>query len=177
MGELEAAHLRRLGFAVGMDEPYQHYQFAGRADVIAWDLGRQALLHIENRTRFPDFQEMAGAFNAKRAYLGRVLAERLGVGRWCSETHAIVALWSSEVVHALRLRTDSFRTLCPDPPTSLESWWAGEPPTIGKRSCLVALDPLAPARKRLWIGLENALANLPRHRGYADVARLLARAA
>lgn len=25
MGELEAAHLRRLGFPVGIDEPYQHY--------------------------------------------------------------------------------------------------------------------------------------------------------
>jgi transcriptional regulator with XRE-family HTH domain len=35
MGELEAAALRRHGFAVAIDEPYQHFQFAGRADVVA----------------------------------------------------------------------------------------------------------------------------------------------
>ncbi len=35
LGELEAAHLRELGFGVAIDEPYQHYQFAGRADVVA----------------------------------------------------------------------------------------------------------------------------------------------
>ena len=78
MGEVEAGHLRRLalGPTVALDEPYQHFQFAGRADLIACDLDRRALLHVENRTRFPDFQDMAGAFNAKRAYLGRVLADR-----------------------------------------------------------------------------------------------------
>jgi hypothetical protein len=39
---------------------------------------------IENRTRFPDFGETAGAFNAKRAYLGAALAERVGISRWAS---------------------------------------------------------------------------------------------
>jgi hypothetical protein len=39
MGELEAGHLRALGYVVSIDEPYQHYQFAGRADVITWRLG------------------------------------------------------------------------------------------------------------------------------------------
>ena len=29
MGELEGAHLQRLGFSVAIDEPYQHFQFAG----------------------------------------------------------------------------------------------------------------------------------------------------
>ncbi len=29
MGESEAGHLRRMSFSVGVDEPYQHYQFAG----------------------------------------------------------------------------------------------------------------------------------------------------
>ena len=103
MGEVEAAHFRRLGFQVGLDEPYQHYQFAGRADVVIWDVERRALLHIENRTRFPDFQETAGSFNAKRAYLGAAFANRLALGRWESETHVVVALWSAEVLHALRL--------------------------------------------------------------------------
>src|SRR5690348_8877134 len=31
MGEFEAQHLQQAGFKVGIDEPYQHYQFAGRA--------------------------------------------------------------------------------------------------------------------------------------------------
>jgi transcriptional regulator with XRE-family HTH domain len=84
MGEIEAAHFRRLEYRVAIDEPYQHYQFAGRADLVAWDVDSRALLHLENRTRFPDVQDMAGAYNAKRAYFGRVFAERLGgfkVGR------------------------------------------------------------------------------------------------
>ena len=55
MGEYEASHLRALGFKVGIDEPYQHYQFAGRADLVAWDVDARAFLHIENGTRFPDF--------------------------------------------------------------------------------------------------------------------------
>jgi hypothetical protein len=66
MGEFEVAHFRPLGVHVGVDEPYQHYQFAGRADFVAWDEPGGSLLHIENRTRFPDIQDMAGAFNAKR---------------------------------------------------------------------------------------------------------------
>ena len=36
MGEIEAAVLRAHGFRVAIDEPYQHFQFAGRADVLAW---------------------------------------------------------------------------------------------------------------------------------------------
>ncbi|MBA2255354.1 MAG: hypothetical protein H0W07_09595 [Chloroflexi bacterium] len=74
MGELEARHLREAGFAIAVDEPYQHYQFAGRADLLAWDVEQRALLHCENRTLFPDMQGTAGAWNAKRAYLARVIA-------------------------------------------------------------------------------------------------------
>src|SRR5437773_336591 len=50
MGELEVAHLRGHGYQIGVDEPYQHFQFAGRADVVAWQPQRRALLHLENRT-------------------------------------------------------------------------------------------------------------------------------
>jgi hypothetical protein len=170
MGDFEAAHLRPFGFGMGVDEPYQHYQFAGRADFVAWDLSLAALLHIENRTRFPDLQETAGTFNAKRVYLGRVLAERLGVPRWASETHVIAALWSAEVLHALRLRTETFRTLCPDPPDALAHWWLGSPARTGTASTLVALDPIAVGRRRAFVGLNEALVVRPRYRGYADAA-------
>ncbi|CAN5793088.1 hypothetical protein BH24CHL6_BH24CHL6_13370 [soil metagenome] len=102
MGEFEAGHLRRSGSGVGIDEPNQHFQFAGRADVAAWDIQRRSLLHLENRPRFLDFQEMAGSYNAKRAYLGASIASRVGVARWTSETHVIVALWSAEVLAKAR---------------------------------------------------------------------------
>lgn len=178
MGEFEAGHLRGTGVSVGIDEPYQHYQFAGRADVVAWDVERRALLHIENRTRFPDFQEMAGAFNAKRAYLGNALAERLGVGRWEAETHVIAALWSSEVLHVLRLRTESFRALCPDGAAAFGDWWSGSREHVrGRASILVVLDPWASGRQRPFVGLDAALRARPRYRGYADAATGVARAA
>jgi hypothetical protein len=175
MGEFETAHLHGHGLATGVDEPYQHYQFAGRADIVSWDVPRAALLHIENRTRFPDFQDMAGAFNAKRAYLAESIGARLGVRRWRSETHVIAGLWSSEVLHALRMRTASFQALCPDGRAGFDAWWRGEPPTSGTSSALVVLDPLATARQRAYIGLDEALSARPRYHGYADAAaRLLA---
>ena len=170
MGEFEGRHFRTLGIPTGLDEPYQHFQFAGRADFVAWRLDEAALLHIENRTRFPDFQEMAGSFNAKRAYLGNALANRLGIQRWRTETHVIAALWSAEVLHALRLRTDSFKSLCPDSAEAFLGWWQGRELTSGSSTTFVVLDPLATARQRPWIGMEQALTGRPRHRGYADVA-------
>jgi transcriptional regulator with XRE-family HTH domain len=173
MGELEAARMRGIGIPVGVDEPYQHYQFAGRADLVAWDLERRALLHIENRTRVPDFQDAAGTYNAKRSYLGGALAERIGVPHWTSETHVIAALWSSEVLHALRRRRESFRSICPDPDHAFHAWWAGQPPTSGRTSILVVLDPLARGRQRRYVGLEEAMSVKPRYRGYADAAAAL----
>ncbi|MEX2548107.1 MAG: hypothetical protein WD830_10010 [Chloroflexota bacterium] len=173
MGELEARHLRKMGSPVGLDEPYQHYQFAGRADVVSWNLEERALLHLENRTRFPDIQEMAGAFNSKKAYFGRVMADRVGLRAWASETHVVVALWSSEVLHALRLRAESFRAICPDPPTAFHDWWIGSPPSAGRTSALVVLDPLAVGRQRQFVGFNDAMTVRPRHRDYADVAQRL----
>lgn len=177
MTEFEAEHFRGVRVPTGLDEPYQYFQYAGRADVVSWDLAKAAFLHIENRTRFPDFQEMAGAYNSKRAYLAGSLGERLGIRRWASQTHVVAALWSSEVLHALRLRRASFRSLCPDPLAAFEQWWAGTPPTSGHVSIFILLDPLAGGRQRPFIGLEQALAGArSRHRGYADAAaRLLAR--
>jgi transcriptional regulator with XRE-family HTH domain len=178
MGEVESQRLRLVGVGgMGIDEPYQHFQYAGRADLVAWDLDIPALLHIENRTRFPDLQEMAGSYNAKRAYLGASLAERLGIRGWRSQTHVIAALWSSEVLHMLRLRRASFRTLCPDPMDAFLSWWNGEPPLSGVPSALIVLDPLASGRQRMFIGLDDALDARPRHAGYAQVAARLETAA
>ena len=126
MGEIEARALARPERTIAIDEPYQHYQFAGRADVLAWDA--ENLLHIENRTRFPNIQEAAGAYNAKRQYLAGALADRAGIGPrgWRSVTHVMAGLWSSEVLHAVRLRRASFAALCPDPSDALEAWLAGE---------------------------------------------------
>jgi transcriptional regulator with XRE-family HTH domain len=173
MGELEAARLRAGGFTVVLDEPYQHFQFAGRADVVAWDLDRRALLHIENRTRFPNLQEAFGSYAAKRAYLPAVLAERVGIGRggWDSVAHAIVALWSAEVLHTIHIRSESFRAACPDASTDFEAWWSGRVPDAGRpTSTLILLDPMAPAHARRFIGLAEAANARPRYRGYADAA-------
>ena len=177
MGELEARHLRSLGIPTGIDEPYQHYQFAGRADLVAWDAAAKALLHIENRTRFPEFQDMAGSFNAKKAYLADVIGARLGVDRWASQTHVIAAVWTSEVLHALRMRRELFRSLCPDPTDAFAGWWMAQPPTKGSHSVFVVLDPLVHGRQRQWIGLDDALVARPRHAGYAEVAVNLLRPA
>ena len=123
MGELEADALRRLGFAVAVDEPYQHYRFAGRADVVAWRVDPPALLHIENKTRFPDIQAAAGSWNAKCRWLGVALLERARVAGWASETHVMTCLWSDEVVAALRARPATFRVLAPDAPDPFDAWW------------------------------------------------------
>jgi transcriptional regulator with XRE-family HTH domain len=175
MGELEAAHLGALGYEVAIDEPFQHYQFAGRADVVAWSSTDRALLHIENRTRFPNLQEAAGSYNAKRAYLGQVLAERLGIrGGFRSETHVMVGLWSAEVLHTTRLRPATFRSLCPDPIEGFEAWWTGHPPATSRSSAFVLLDPFAAGRTRPFVGLEAIVGSLrPRVRDYSEAARHL----
>jgi transcriptional regulator with XRE-family HTH domain len=175
MGELEAAHLRALGFDVAIDEPYQHYQFAGRADVVAWSSIDRALLHIENRTRFPNLQEAAGSYSAKRAYLGQVLAERLGIrAGFRSETHVVVGLWSAEILHTVRLRPATFQSLCPDTIQVFEAWWRGRPPKEGRSSAFVLLDPFAAGRTRPFVGLETVVGSLrPRVRDYSEAARRL----
>lgn len=176
MGEFEAARFRGTGFTVAIDEPYQHYQLAGRADVLAWDLDLRALLHIENRTRFPDIQAAAGSWNAKKAYLPAVVAQRLGIRGWGSITHVMACLWSAEVLHTVRLRRETFRSLCPDEPGPFDEWWSGQPAKQGVSSALVVLDPMAQGRQRPFVDLGAALdlATRPRFRGYADAAERLA---
>jgi transcriptional regulator with XRE-family HTH domain len=178
MGEVEAQALARPQRTIAIDEPYQHYQFAGRADVLVRD--HENLLHIENRTRFPNIQEAAGAWNAKRQYLARSIADRAGVGprRWRSVTHVMAGLWSSEVLHAIRLRRASFTALCPDPPDAFQTWLYGEEPAPGTTSTLVVLDPAVPfgsRRRTVARTTEPPILN-PRYRGYADAAAALRRA-
>jgi transcriptional regulator with XRE-family HTH domain len=176
MGEVEVARLRARGVRVAVDEPYQHFQFAGRADVVAWDADVRALLHLENRTRFPNLQEAAGAFNAKRAYLGAALAGRLGLPPWRSETHVMVVAWTAEAIRDLRRSEASLRAICPDDPTGFEAWWRGEPPRSGRRAEIVIFDPVPAAalgRRRRWVDLDRALGTTPRHKGYATLADFL----
>lgn len=173
MGDFEAARLMSRHIPVGIDEPYQHYQFAGRADVLAWDVATRALLHIENRTRFPNIQEAAGSWNAKRSYLPAVVAARIGIRSWASVTNVMAAVWTSEVFHTVRLRSATFRALCPDGPESFAAWWSGGRVEPGVSSAFVLLDPLATGRELDFVDLEAALRVKPRHRDYADVAAKL----
>jgi hypothetical protein len=175
MGEIEAAHFRGLGFSVGLDEPFQHFQFSGRADLVAWSIEPAALLHIENRTRFPNLQEAFGSFNAKRAYLGGELAGRVRVSRWRRETHVMVALWSAETLHQLRLHRSSFESVCPDPLDAFCDWWRGDTPAAGRRSNLVLFDPVVGHRRdRLrWASLSQLDAIRPRYRDYAEALAAL----
>jgi len=173
MGELEARQIRPHA-PVHLDEPYQHYQFAGRADLIAVTRDGTAMLHVENRTRFPDIGGFAGSYNSKRAFLVRALGRHIvDPARVRSETHVVVALWSSEVLHALRIREESFRAIAPDPTDAFSDWWSGTPPRSGSTSSLVVLDPLARGRVRPWIGLDDARRAEPRYRGYAEALAAL----
>lgn len=177
MGELEARQLSSHGFAIAIDEPYQHYQFAGRADVIAWDLETRALLHVENKSDLPDLQDLAGSYNAKRAYLPAAIAQRLNLDPrgWASVTHALVVLWSSDVLHVLRLRSATFAALCPSPSDPFAAWWAGKPPNDGVTSSLIVFDPVKdlPQRRARFVGVERAGSIQPRYRTYADAAAAL----
>ena len=175
MTEAIADRMHERGLQVATDEPYQHFQFAGRADLVAWDPAASALLHCEQRTRLPNVQDTAGTFNAKRAYLADALAARLGIrGGFRNVTHVLVLLWSSEVLHTLRLRRETFRTLARDGAAPFEGWWTGTPPD-GLRTSLVVFDPLPGGRsdRRRWIDLERSLTVRPRYTGYAHALREL----
>jgi transcriptional regulator with XRE-family HTH domain len=174
MGELEVRWLTAFGYELAIDRPYQHYQFAGRADVLAWTIEPAHLLHIENRTRFPDLQSAAGSYNAKREYLGAVLARQVGIRRFDSETHVMAGLWSAEVIHSVRLRAATFQALCPDREDRLAAWLAGQPPRSGRSSSFVLLDPLTKGRQSPTAGLTKLLACVrPRLRDYRDAAERL----
>ena len=138
------------------------------------DMPADELLHIENRTRFPNLQEAFGSYNAKRTYLPRIIAERIGVTRFEQITHVMVALWSSEVLHSIRLHAASFRAVCPDPLETFECWWSRELPPGGRAtSTLILFDPLAGGRRRQFVGLQEATSVKPRYRDYRHAAEAL----
>lgn len=172
MGEAIAQRLRSHGLEIALDDPFQHYQFAGRADVLAWSIRGRALLHIENRTRFPNIQEAFGSYNIKRRYLPAIAADRLGLRRgWDTVTNVVVALWSSEVLRDLRLHPNSFRAVCPDPSDAFTAWWTGAlPDGRGATSSLVLFDPIGEGRsdRRRFVGLDDIDKVRGRYRGYAD---------
>ena len=122
-------------------------------------------------------QEALGSYAAKRQYPPGVLAQRLGIGArgWTSVTHAIVALWSAEVLQVLRLRHATFASACPDPATQLLAWWSGDledvEPTV--TSALVVLDPAATRPRSQLLPMERAMAARPRYRDYAEAAARL----
>jgi hypothetical protein len=174
MGELEVRLLRPHGYEVAIDHPYQHFHFAGRADVLAWSREPAALLHIENRTQLPDLGETAGSFNAKCRYLAPRLADELGLPGFDSQTHVIAALWSAEVLHAVRLRPASIGALAPDGEERLAAWLRGEPPATGMSRSFVLLDPFASGRQRAIVGLTSVLDGVrPRVRDYREAAEAL----
>lgn len=176
MGDAEAGRMQGFRFPVSLDEPYQHYQFAGRGDVVSWSLADRAFMHIENRTQFPNLQETAGSFNAKREYLAAAVAKRVGLrAGWRSVTHVMACLWSGEIQHELRLRTATFRAICPDPQDAFAAWWAGTPPLSGTATCLVLFDPRERPRARRFVGLNDGLKADARYRGYAEAAAELLR--
>jgi transcriptional regulator with XRE-family HTH domain len=174
MGEIQAAHYQKLGLLTNLDVPFQHYQHAGRADFLAWTEEPARLLHLENRTQFPNIQEALGSFNAKRAYLGAEIASRLGIRGWQNETHVIVALWSAEVLHSLRLRNATWLAACPDS-GAFGAWWLGEPLSGGVRSELVVWDPLEGSRRdrRRWVGVGDVATVRPRYRDNRDALSAL----
>lgn len=178
MGTSLAHRLAASGGSVAIDEPYQHYQFAGRADLVAWDPDRSALLHVENRTRFPNIGETFGSYNAKRRYLPAAMAERLQLrGGFSSVTNVIVALWSSEVLREVRRHEASFRAVCPDLPDGFLGWLIGSVPPPGVTSTFVLFDPVDGGRvdKRRFVGLDELKSIRPRFAGYAQAAEALRR--
>ncbi len=175
MGELEAARLLAHGWAPGIDVPWQHFRFGGRADVITCDIERLALLHIENKTQLPDLQDGIGRFQEKQAYLGRAVWERLGLARPpLIQTHVMVGLWSAEVIDVVRRSPATFRSAFPATPDAFLTWWSGGVPGPGTTSAFVLLDPFARGRVARFAGLREVLAGVqPRVLGYAAAADLV----
>ncbi|MEA2026569.1 MAG: hypothetical protein U9O18_07745, partial [Chloroflexota bacterium] len=89
--------------------------------------------------------------------------------------HVMIGLWSAEVIHSVRIRAATFRALCPDPDDGLAAWLRGDPPTIGRSSSFVLLDPFAHGRQTSTVNLQHALSGAkPRIRGYREAAERLA---
>ena len=173
--EVLAARYGAQGRRVGADEPFQHFQFAGRADVTAVDPGGPDLLHHEVKTAMPNVGELAGAWNVKRQYLAGALADRHAIrGGFRSVTHVLTIAWTAECLHVARLREATVRSLGPDAPDAFARWWdGGRPPTAGVTATVVLFDPIQRPRSSAWVPLDALALLRPRHKDYADLLREL----
>ena len=161
------------GLLVAADEPFQHYQFAGRADVIAVDPAGPDLLHHEVKTAIPNVGELAGAWNVKRQYLAASIAQRHGAqGGFRSVTHVLTIAWTAECLRVLRLRESTIGSLGPDAPNAFSRWWEGAGPVLtGVTSTVVIFDPIDRPRAPAWASMGDLGAVRPRYRDYADLLR------
>ena len=176
--ELLAARYAGQSRIVAVDEPFQHYQFAGRADLAVVDPAGPDLLHHEVKTAIPNVGELAGAWNVKRQYLARVLAERhASRGGFRSITHVLTIAWTAECLRVVRLREATIRALGPDTTEAFAAWWeGGRPRAPGTTSTVILLDPVDRPRASAWVGLEDARTIRPRHAGYDALLDALGRA-
>jgi hypothetical protein len=86
----------------------------------------------------------------------------------------MVCLWSADVLHALRLHTETFRPTFPDSAGRFETRWSGSSPPVARPARWVVLDPFAGGRQRRGIDLETALTRArPRYRDDAHAAARL----
>jgi transcriptional regulator with XRE-family HTH domain len=173
--EMLAARHAGPGRLATADEPFQHYQFAGRADLAVIDPTGPDLLHHEVKTAIPNVGELAGSWNVKRQYLARVLAERHGIrGGFRSVTHVLTIAWTADCLRVLRLHAATFRTLGPDDPIGFTAWWeGGVPASPGSAASVVLLDPIQRPRAVPWIGIKALASVRPRHAGYAEALTAL----
>jgi DNA-binding XRE family transcriptional regulator len=176
--EALAARYTSQGRLVAVDEPFQHHQFAGRADLAVVDPAGPDLLHHEVKTAIPNTGELAGAWNVKRQYLAWVLAERHGMrGGFRSVTHVLTVGWTAECLHVVRLRAATIRALCPDTADAFAAWRdGGRPAASGTTSTAILLDPIQRARAVPWVGLDAARSVRPRHSDYRNLLDALRRA-
>jgi transcriptional regulator with XRE-family HTH domain len=167
--DLLAARYAAQGRLVTADEPFQHYQFAGRADLAVIDPAGPHLLHHEVKTAIPNVGELAGAWNVKRQYLARALAERHAMrDGFRSVTHVLTVAWTAECLRVLRLREASIRSLGPDDAAAFSAWWQGDVPVAPRATATVVfLDPIERPRAAAWVGLDALGDARPRHDGYA----------
>lgn len=177
MVELLAARYAERGRWVGTDEPFQHFQFAGRADLAVIDPTGPDLLHHEVKTAIPNVGELAGAWNVKRQYLAGALAARYGYAAgFRTVTHVLTLAWTGECLRVLRLRAATICSLAPDDTIAFEAWWARTPPVrTGTIATAILLDPIARPRATPWIGLDGAPTCRPRHAAYAGLLDALRR--
>jgi transcriptional regulator with XRE-family HTH domain len=173
--EMLAARHAAPGRLVTADEPFQHYQFAGRADLVVIDPAGPDLLHHEVKTAIPNVGELAGSWNVKRQYLARALAERHAIrSGFRSVTHVLTIAWTADCLRVLRVRAATFRTLGPDDPIGFATWWEGRvPASRGSVASVILLDPIQRTRAAPWTGIETLASVRPRHSGYAEVLTAL----